>query len=70
MSAKLTSAQKRVLAAAAKHTFGRVVGGDRSTRKILSDRGYIKIDGYSAALGGPLFKITNAGLQAVASKKG
>ena len=72
MNAKLTPAQRRILAAAAKHTHGRVVGGDPRTRELLVGRGLIGVDGY---LYGPLFKITDAGRQAVApsakaSKKG
>ena len=63
MSKKLTPAQKRILAAAAKHKFGRVVGGDPRTRALLSGRGLIEHDGFHY---GPLFKITEAGRQAVA----
>lgn len=57
---KLTPAQKRVLQAAARHMFGRVVGGDDRTRVLLRDRGLIEPDGVR------FYKITDAGRQIVA----
>jgi hypothetical protein len=73
VSVKLTPAQRRVLEAAAKHPYGRVVG--TSTPEMLIGRGLIEPDGFNGLRS--LFKITNAGRQAVApapstkaSKKG
>lgn len=62
---KLTAAQHRILRAAACHKRGRVVGGDPRTRALLSGRGLIELDGYCY---GPLFKITEAGRQAVLNR--
>ena len=61
---KLTPAQRRILEGAARHMFGRVVGGDARMRERLTSYGYIEPDGYSVN-GGCLFKITDAGRQAV-----
>lgn len=66
VSTKLTSAQRRILEAAARHTHGRVAGGDPRTRALLSNRGFIEHDGYGH---GPLFKITDAGRRAVTNGK-
>lgn len=60
MSARLTSAQKRILRAAARHMFGRVVGGDARTRTLLRDRGLIEPDGFR------FYKITDTGRRIVA----
>ena len=60
-----TVAQHRVLSAAAVHKTGRVVGGDSRTRDTLIVRGWIEIDGYYF---GPLFKITDAGRNALNAK--
>ncbi len=60
MSTKLTPAQRRILTAATRHMFGRIVGGDTHTRELLIERGLIEPDGFR------LFKITDAGRQAVA----
>ena len=58
MSTKLTPAQRRILAAADRHMFGRVAGGDDRTRVLLRDRGLIEADGL-------YYKITDAGRRAV-----
>lgn len=66
MSTKLTPAQRRILEAAARHMFGRVVGGDQRTRELLVGHGFIESDGF---LHGPLYKITDAGRQAITPRK-
>lgn len=55
---RLTQAQRRILAGAARHPSGRVVGGDPRTRAKLLDLGLIAVDGH---LYGPLYAITDAG---------
>ena len=67
MSAKLTPAQRRILEGAARHMFGRVVGGDARMREKLASYGYIEADGFG--VNGRLFKITEAGREAVADKE-
>ena len=71
MTARLTPAQRRVLSAAARHVFGRVVGGSAQMREQLAARGLIEADGYHSGqmFAGPLFKITEAGRQAVSSEE-
>lgn len=64
MSTKLTPAQRRILKAAAKHMFGRIVGGDTRTRELLIGFGFIECDGYLH--GALLYKITDAGRRAIA----
>jgi hypothetical protein len=59
VSPKLTPAQRRILAGAARHMFGRVVGGDARMRERLASYGYIEVDGYG--VNGQLYKITHAG---------
>jgi len=64
-SAKLTPAQRRILEAASRHMFGRIVGGDERTREVLRARGLIEPDGFLGLR--PLFKVTGVGRQAVGS---
>lgn len=63
---KLTPAQRRILEGAARHMFGRVVGGDARMRERLASYGYVEPDGYG--VNGQLFKITDAGRRAVTKK--
>jgi hypothetical protein len=64
---KLTAAQRRILEGAARHMFGRIVGGDARMRERLASYGYVEADGYGGT--GPLFKITDAGRRVVADNK-
>ena len=63
---KLTPAQRRILEAASGHIAGRIAGGDTRTRELLIGHGFIVCDGYRP--GGLLYKITEAGRQAVSRK--
>jgi hypothetical protein len=63
VSAKLTPAQRRILKAAADHPRGRAALGGGATGSLII-RGFIELDGFNAR--GLLFKITDAGRQAVA----
>jgi hypothetical protein len=64
---KLTPSQRRVLEFAARHPFGRVVGGDLRIRTLLSDLGLIEPDGYLRLM--HLYKITDAGRRVAAKAK-
>ena len=57
-----SSAQRRLLFAAAMHKLGRIVGGDPRTRAKLLQLGWSEVDGYDY---GPLFRITDAGRSAL-----
>lgn len=56
---KLTPSQRRLLIAADRHMFGRVVGGSDRTYELLAGDGLIEPDGYLH--GRTLFKITDRG---------
>lgn len=60
---KLTPAQRRILEGAARHMFGRLVGGDARMREKLVSLDFIEQDGFGTH--GLLYKITQTGRFAI-----